>query len=90
VTIRLTAVVTGRVQGVGFRYWVRRVAEPLGLHGSATNRADGRVEVVAEGPRSRCERLLAEMYGSQAPGWVGDVAVTWSDAQGERPGFRIH
>ncbi len=46
---RLTAWVTGRVQGVGFRWWVRSNALELGLAGFAENLADGRVKVVAEG-----------------------------------------
>jgi acylphosphatase len=55
---RLTARITGRVQGVGFRWWVRRHAEGLGLVGWVMNGNDERsVEVVAEGP----ERALAEL-----------------------------
>jgi acylphosphatase len=42
-------VVTGRVQGVGYRYFVWRQADALGVGGYARNRADGSVEVVAEG-----------------------------------------
>jgi acylphosphatase len=41
--------VAGRVQGVGYRYFVLRLAEALGVSGYARNRADGSVEVVAEG-----------------------------------------
>ncbi len=49
--VRLTAWVRGRVQGVGFRWWTRARALELGLAGWALNLSDGRVEVVAEGPR---------------------------------------
>lgn len=59
---RLTARVTGRVQGVGFRWWVRRHAEGLGLVGWVMNGDDERsVDVVAEGPAqalAALERLL--------------------------------
>jgi acylphosphatase len=89
VTVRLTAIVRGRVQGVGFRYYAVRVAEPLGLAGSATNRRDGTVEVVAEGPRSACEQLLAALRGDAAPGAVLGVDVTWSEAKGGLSGFRV-
>lgn len=41
--------VSGRVQGVGYRAFVRRIAEPLGLAGHARNLPDGRVEVIARG-----------------------------------------
>jgi acylphosphatase len=58
----MTARVTGRVQGVGFRWWVRRQAEALDLHGWVMNADDERtVDVVAEGaPASldELERLL--------------------------------
>jgi len=40
---RLSAWVQGRVQGVGYRYWIRGLARDLGLRGSATNLPDGRV-----------------------------------------------
>ncbi|WP_242885023.1 acylphosphatase [Actinomadura litoris] len=70
--VRLTAWVRGRVQGVGFRWWVRARALELGLAGSATNLRDGRVEVVAEGPRPACQRLLdllsADMSAEAAAG----------------------
>lgn len=75
----MTALVSGRVQGVGFRAWARDEQRALGLAGSATNLPDGRVEVVAEGPRAACEQLLAALRGSDPPGRVTDVTPTWSD-----------
>ena len=56
-------VVHGRVQGVGFRWWVWRQATRLGLRGLARNLRDGSVEVIVEGADSALlalERLLAE------------------------------
>ena len=79
----MTAVVSGRVQGVGFRYWVRREADSLGLTGAATNLPDGRVEVVAEGPRDMCESLLDALRSNATPGAVQDVSVSWSTGTGE-------
>ena len=49
--------VTGRVQGVGFRYFVQKEATRLGLTGYAKNLADGRVEVLAAGPLPDLEEL---------------------------------
>jgi len=89
VTARMTALVNGRVQGVGFRYWVRQEAESLGLTGSATNLMDGRVEVVAEGLRDACESLLAVLQSPGTPGYVSDVTVSWSDIDDEATGFRV-
>jgi acylphosphatase len=88
-TERLTAVVSGDVQGVGFRMWTRAVALPLGLSGSAMNLRDGRVEVVVEGARTTCERLLQTLRGPQAPGRVTSVEVTWSPPEGGLSGFRL-
>lgn len=80
--VRLTAWVYGKVQGVGFRYWVRCQAVRLGLRGSATNLDDGSVEVVAEGSESSCRELLAALGGGTAPGRVARVTHRWSAAQG--------
>lgn len=84
---RLTASVRGRVQGVGFRWWVRARALELGLVGSATNLDDGRVEVVAEGPQEQCAALLALLRGPGTPGQVAYVGDRWSAATGRWTGF---
>ena len=88
---RLTVWVRGRVQGVGFRWWVRARALELGLTGSATNLDDGRVQVVAEGPRPDLERLLAQMAdpgdASGRPGRVTGVTERWAGPRGGLSGF---
>jgi acylphosphatase len=85
--VRLTAWVEGRVQGVGFRYWVGREAVELDLAGSATNLADGRVEVVAEGSEAACRRLLAALASGVGPGRVTRVTQRWGTAHGDLSGF---
>ena len=55
---RATVYVRGDVQGVGFRFWVRRHARDLGLVGHAKNLRDGRVEVVAQGDGDAVDRLI--------------------------------
>lgn len=88
--VRLTAWVRGRVQGVGFRWWVRARALELGLTGVARNLPDGRVEVVAEGPRERCAELLELLSGvprQGRPGFVAGVTAEWSTARGGYSGF---
>ncbi|GAA4476095.1 acylphosphatase [Rhodococcus olei] len=84
---RLTAWVHGTVQGVGFRWWTRARALELGLVGHATNRPDGRVLVIAEGPRRDCERLLDLLRSGATPGTVDLVVESWSDAAGGLVGF---
>ena len=85
--VRMTAWVHGHVQGVGFRWWTRCRALELGLAGHAANLADGRVEVVAEGPREACERLLAALRSGSTPGHVQQVTERFGDARGGVTGF---
>ena len=77
---RVVTVVSGHVQGVGYRYFVRGRAEAAGLTGSARNLPDGRVEVVLEGPEAALEgpvdavrRVVAALDGRRAPGSVERV-----------------
>ncbi|MGH3432307.1 MAG: acylphosphatase [Thermocrispum sp.] len=79
---RLTAWVRGDVQGVGFRWWTRSRALEFGLVGSATNLPDGRVEVIAEGSRAACLRLLDALRHGPTPGRVDTVVDRWSPPKG--------
>lgn len=88
--MRLSAFVRGRVQGVGFRWWVTSVALELGLEGFARNLPDGRVEVLAQGPRRACEELLARLDGDDVPdrpGRVTGVTSTWREPTDVPEGF---
>ncbi|MCX4094043.1 acylphosphatase [Nocardia sp. alder85J] len=85
--VRLSAWVHGLVQGVGFRWWTRSRALELGLTGFARNARDGRVHVIAEGPRAHCEQLLELLRSGQTPGRVDLVVEDWVAAQGELVGF---
>ena len=86
---RLHAVVEGRVQGVGFRYFVEENAMNLGLKGWVRNRWDGSVEVVAEGPRPAVERLLAALRRGPSASLVTDVQADWLPATGEFKYFQV-
>jgi len=85
--VRLTAWVLGRVQGVGFRWWTRSRALELGLTGYAANQTDGRVLVVAQGPRPDCERLLALLRGGSTPGSVDTVVADFAEVGEPMSGF---
>jgi acylphosphatase len=88
--VRLTAWVRGRVQGVGFRWWTRAtVLEIGGLSGYVSNLADGRVQVVAEGPRDRCDQLLDSLHKDSTPGRVDGVTEIWDEPRGGYDGFEI-
>jgi acylphosphatase len=79
---RLTVLVSGQVQGVGFRFYVQRNALNLGLTGYAENLADGRVEVVAEGVRSELEYLLVKLKNGPSHAVVTTMDVSWGKATG--------
>jgi acylphosphatase len=85
--VQLTAWVHGYVQGVGFRWWTRARALELGLAGYASNRPDGRVQVVAQGPRDACQELLDLLQSGRTPGSVDSVVVDWSEPTVAMRGF---
>ena len=87
--LRLHAYVSGRVQGVGFRYFVMQNAETLGLTGWVRNLRDGRVEVVAEGPHEALDRLLEALRKGPMSAEVGDVAYEFSDAKDKHTRFAV-
>jgi acylphosphatase len=74
---RLDATVRGRVQGVGFRYFVLREARRLELDGWTCNEADGSVRVVADGPRETLDVLLEALREGPPSSLVERVIVNW-------------
>ncbi len=87
--VRLHAIVHGIVQGVNFRYYTRMRAQALGLSGWVANRADGTVEVVAEGPRPAVESLLDFLREGPPAARVDYVETRWERPTGEFRGFHI-
>jgi acylphosphatase len=88
--VRLTAWVRGRVQGVGFRWWMRSTALEIGgLSGYASNLTDGRVQIVVEGPRDHCDHLLDALRKHSTPGRVDGVTESWDEPRGGYDGFEI-
>ncbi len=86
---RLHATVTGRVQGVNFRFFVLEEAEKLGLRGWVRNKWNGSVEVTAEGGRESLEKLLAALREGPPMAWVGNVDFEWLPATGEYASFDV-
>lgn len=87
--VRLHAIVTGRVQGVGFRYFVVDQAERLGVTGWVRNRWDNTVEVTAEGSRKALERLVLQLQRGPVSSHVSRVQVDWVPPSGEFLDFRV-
>ena len=87
--VRLTAIVTGLVQGVNFRWFTQRRASELGVVGYVRNRADGSVEFVAEGSRDALERLLDLARVGPPSAVVENVEAKWAASTGEFRHFEI-
>ncbi|HEX2864213.1 MAG TPA: acylphosphatase [Deinococcales bacterium] len=79
---RLTALVSGKVQMVGYRRFVQRRANDLHLNGFVENLADGRVEVVAEGDQKDLDRLRLWLRQGPVHADVRDVEVQWAEGTG--------
>jgi len=75
-------IVTGRVQGVGFRYFTHRVAQQLGVRGRVTNLPNGTVEVYAEGDKDPMEQFLTGIKKGPSLGFVKDVEVGEAEPEG--------
>jgi len=86
---RLHAVIRGDVQGVGFRYFVQRTAQRLGLRGWVRNNDDGTVELVAEGERGKLVELERAVRAGPRMARVDSVDARWSQASGKLQGFDL-
>ncbi|HKF36945.1 MAG TPA: acylphosphatase [Ktedonobacteraceae bacterium] len=85
----LHAYVRGRVQGVGFRYFVVEHALMLGLRGYARNARNGTVEVLAQGPRPALERLLSLLSQGPPAAYVSEVQKVWGEPTEHLSGFHV-
>lgn len=81
--------VSGTVQGVGFRYWTARKADGLDLVGYARNLWDGTVEVEAEGPSAAVETLMECLRSGPPSATVTDVELRPVVPHGDADGFAI-
>lgn len=86
---RLHVIIRGRVQGVGFRYFVLSAAMEIHLKGWVRNRRDGSVEVLAEGTKENLEKLFRALQRGPSSSNVTDVDPEWGDASGEFSRFEI-
>ncbi|PYE54919.1 acylphosphatase [Deinococcus yavapaiensis] len=87
--MRMTALISGTVQGVGYRRYVQRHALDLAVAGYAENLSDARVEVVAEGAREDLDRLLHWIRRGPPHASVDHVDVQWSEETG-LSGFYVY
>lgn len=86
---RVHLIISGDVQGVGYRSWVLRYAQDKRLVGWVKNRQDGCVELVAEGLRTTLEELVKQCQHGPEVAWVEHVQTTWGDGTGEFTKFEV-
>ena len=86
---RLHIYYSGQVQGVGFRYLTRTVAEGFEVTGLVRNLLDGRVELVAEGTRSELEAFAQAILDAGAAGLVRREERSWETPRHDLRGFVI-
>ncbi|HID04426.1 MAG TPA: acylphosphatase [Candidatus Caldiarchaeum subterraneum] len=87
--VRAHLMISGRVQGVFFRAYMREEAERLGLKGWVRNLPDGRVEAVVEGPEEEVKKLISWAHRGPPAAKVEKVEVMWERPTGGFRGFTI-
>ena len=85
----LHTVIEGRVQGVGFRYFVQEKATRLNLNGWVRNTYDEKVEVWAEGERENLETLLGFLRRGPRSAFVSNLKQSWEEPGGKYQRFSV-
>jgi acylphosphatase len=86
---RMQILYSGTVQGVGFRYSVKSVANGFEVTGTVRNLADGRVELLAEGVKDELDAFRQGIRDSGLEHFIHKEDVTWNEAKNEFRGFEI-
>ncbi|AEA46767.1 acylphosphatase [Archaeoglobus veneficus] len=86
---RITAYISGVVQGVGFRYFTRKVAKEMGVKGYVMNLSDGRVYIVAEGSEEQLEKFISTVRQGPLHAIVKGIEISEGEATGEFEDFKI-
>jgi len=87
--VRAHVYIQGRVQGVFYRDWTKRLANSLDLTGWVRNLTDGRVEAVFEGEKKMVKKMAGECKAGPKIASVSHVDVIWEKATGEFKDFAI-
>ena len=86
---RVHVFVSGRVQGVAYRYFVERRAAEIPVTGWVRNLRDGRVEIMAEGEKAYLEGFLGVLRQGPRMANVDDLDILWEEYRGDYEDFRI-
>jgi len=88
-TVQAHIVVSGMVQGVGYRYFVSHLARRFKLTGWVRNLPSGEVEVVVEGERGLIESFMKDLWTGNPSADVRNLTVDWRKYSGQYPGFDV-
>ncbi|BBI18032.1 acylphosphatase [Neochlamydia sp. S13] len=87
--LELHVLVSGHVQGVGFRSTTLHYASQLGLTGTVRNLKDGRVEIIAQGPKEKLEKLLSLLQAYFGSSYIACLEVNYSQPSTSYSQFQI-
>ena len=87
--VRARLLISGIVQGVGYRWSCRREGQGIGVTGWVRNLDDGRVEAVVQGTKEQVERLIKWCYRGPSEARVSDIAVAYEDTLEDFKDFGI-
>ncbi len=88
-TLTVNMKITGKVQGVGFRYFVLRQAQELGINGWVSNKPNGDVEALAQGEKADLEQFIAKVKEGTTFSRVDNVNLEWMNKGEQYFGFEI-
>jgi len=86
---RVHVIISGDVQGVGYRSWALQEARSRQLTGWVKNRKDDAVELVAEGSKSELDDFVKVCHHGPEVAWVQHVDVSWESVTNEFAGFEV-
>ena len=87
--VRAHLLISGRVQGVAFRYYTQDIAQSLGVKGWIRNCWDGKVEIVVEGEEEKVKKLISWCYQGPGSAIVEKIDIEWGKYRGEFNSFAI-
>jgi len=87
--VRAHLLISGRVQGVAFRYYTQDIAQSLGVKGWVRNCGDSKVEIVVEGEGKKVKKLISWCYQGPGSAIVEKVNIEWEKYREEFNSFGI-
>ena len=88
-TLTVNMKITGKVQGVGFRFFVQQQAQKLGINGWVSNKSNGDVEALAQGEKVDLEQFIAKVKEGTTFSRVDNVNLEWMNKGEQYFGFEI-